>query len=88
VASKHGLAGFAEALWLDLRRHHVGVTLVSPGLVAAGAGLGSPAGRRAPDLLLQPDDVADAVGYAVGLATGSGARACPTVIRVDPYVEP
>ncbi len=88
VASKHGLAGLAEALWLDLRRHHVGITLVSPGLVAAGAGLDSPAGRTTPELLLQPDDVADAVGYAVRLATRDGARACPTVIRVDPYVEP
>ncbi|WP_186816633.1 SDR family NAD(P)-dependent oxidoreductase [Cellulomonas aerilata] len=88
VASKHGVAGLAEALWLDLRRHHVGVTLVSPGLVAAGAGLGAPVAQDSPELLLQPEDVADAVGYAVDLATRGPARACPTVIRLDPYVEP
>ena len=88
VAAKHGLAGLAEAVWLDLRRDHVGVTLVSPGLVAAGAGLASPAGRTTPELLLQPADVADAVGHAVGLTTRLGARACPTVIQLQPFVDP
>jgi NADP-dependent 3-hydroxy acid dehydrogenase YdfG len=38
VASKHGLAGFARSVFLDVRDRDVAVTLLSPGLVAAGAG--------------------------------------------------
>lgn len=40
------------------------VTLLSPGLVAAGAGLRAPGVR--PAQLLQPDDVAAAVRWVVG----------------------
>jgi NAD(P)-dependent dehydrogenase (short-subunit alcohol dehydrogenase family) len=86
VAAKHGLAALAEATWLDLRSRHVGVTLVSPGPAAAGATLDSPFART-PDLLLGPDDVAAAVGYVVGLATAAGGRACPTVLRLEPYLD-
>ena len=35
VASKHGLAGLAHAVFLDVRDHGVKVSVVSPGLVAA-----------------------------------------------------
>jgi NAD(P)-dependent dehydrogenase (short-subunit alcohol dehydrogenase family) len=48
VASKHGLAGLARATFLDVRDRDVKVGLVSPGLVAAGNGLLSEAGRRVP----------------------------------------
>ena len=86
VASKHGLAALAEATWLDLRGRHVGVTLVSPGAVAAGATLDSPAAAT-PERLLLPDDVAGAVGYAVGLATSADGRGCPTVVRLEPFLD-
>lgn len=46
VASKHGLAGLANGTFLHVRDHEVKVSIVSPGLVAAGAGLLSSTGRR------------------------------------------
>ena len=80
VASKHGLTGLARAVFLDLRDAGVKVSLVSPGLVAAGGGLASPAGQSRPEELLQPDDVADAVDYVLA----SPAHVCPTEIRLMP----
>jgi NADP-dependent 3-hydroxy acid dehydrogenase YdfG len=84
VASKHGLTGLAGATFLDVRDRGVKVTLVSPGLVAAGAGLRSRAGTEHPDLLLQPDDVASAVRFAVTFPTNG----CPTEIRLQPQQTP
>jgi len=84
VASKHGLTGLAGATFLDVRDRGVKVTLVSPGLVAAGAGLRSRAGAEHPELLLQPDDVASAVRFAVTFPTNG----CPTEIRIQPQQAP
>ncbi|GGM05810.1 SDR family oxidoreductase [Nakamurella endophytica] len=84
VASKHGLAGLAEAVFLDVRDRGVKVSLVSPGLVAAGAGLRSPAGRQRPETLLDPADVAAAVRFVVTYP----ARGCPTLVRVEPQRSP
>ena len=81
VASKHGLRGLAEALWLDVRDRGVKVSTVSPGLVAAGAGLASPEAARRPDLLLQPADVAAAVRFVCTFPE----RACPTEIRLESH---
>ena len=77
VASKHGLLGFARATFLDVRSRGVRVTVVNPGLVAAGAGLDSGAN---PDRLLQVQDIADAVLYAVSMP----AHACATEINLQP----
>ena len=77
VASKHGLAGFARATFLDVRDRGVRVTLVNPGLVAAGAGLLSGAD---PAALLQPADVAAAVLYAVN----APPHACVTELDLQP----
>jgi NADP-dependent 3-hydroxy acid dehydrogenase YdfG len=81
VASKHGLAGFARSVFLDVRDRDVSVSLVSPGLVAAGAGLlaGSP-----PERLLQPDDVADAVRWVVG----TPPHVCPVELELQPQRTP
>jgi NADP-dependent 3-hydroxy acid dehydrogenase YdfG len=80
VASKHGLAGLAGATFLDVRDRGVKVSLVSPGLVAAGAGLLSPAGATSPHELLAPEDVAAAVDFVVSFPpTG-----CPTEIQLQP----
>jgi NADP-dependent 3-hydroxy acid dehydrogenase YdfG len=81
VASKHGLAGFARSVFLDVRDRDVAVTLLSPGLSAAGAGLGAgvPAER-----LLQPEDVADAVRWVVG----TPAHVCPVEIELQPQRTP
>jgi NADP-dependent 3-hydroxy acid dehydrogenase YdfG len=83
VASKHGVAGLAGAVFLDVRDRGVKVSLVSPGLVAAGAAMQSPAGRR-PHQLLQPSDVAAAVRFVVTFPdTG-----CPTEITLQPQLDP
>jgi NADP-dependent 3-hydroxy acid dehydrogenase YdfG len=78
VASKHGLAGFARSVFLDVRDRDVAVTLLSPGLVAAGAGLRAPGVR--PEQLLQPTDVADAVRWVVG----TPAHVCPVEVQLQP----
>jgi NADP-dependent 3-hydroxy acid dehydrogenase YdfG len=80
VASKHGLAGLAGAVWLDVRDRGVKVSLIAPGLVAAGAGLRSPQGQADPERLLQPEDVAAAVRFVVSFPE----RGCPTEIRLEP----
>jgi 3-hydroxy acid dehydrogenase / malonic semialdehyde reductase len=82
VASKHGLAGFARSVFLDVRDRDVAVTLLSPGLVAAGAGLRAPGVR--PEELLQPDDVAAAVRWVVG----TPAHVCPVEIELQPQRTP
>jgi len=75
-----GVNSFLDATFLDVRDHGVKVSLVSPGLVAAGAGLLSPAGQDRPHELLSPDDVAAAVRFVVTFpATG-----CPVEIDLQP----
>ena len=82
VASKHGLAGFARSVFLDVRDRDVAVTLLSPGLVAAGAGLHAPGVR--PAELLQPADVAAAVRWVVG----TPAHVCPVEVELQPQRSP
>lgn len=84
VASKHGLAGLAGAVFLDVRDRDVKVSLVAPGLVAAGAGLGSPTGADHPERLLRPEDVAAAVRFVVTFP-GTG---CPVEISLQPQRTP
>ena len=83
VASKHGLAALAAATFLDVRGAGIRVSVVSPGLVAAGAGSRSPLGQTAPERLLTPDDVAGAVEYVVGFP-GHG---CPVLIELQPLAQ-
>jgi NADP-dependent 3-hydroxy acid dehydrogenase YdfG len=82
VASKHGLAGFARSVFLDVRDRDVSVTLLSPGLVAAGAGLRAPG--VVAERLLQPADVADAVRWVVG----TPPHVCPVEIDLQPQRTP
>ncbi|CAA9410897.1 MAG: hypothetical protein AVDCRST_MAG75-2745 [uncultured Propionibacteriaceae bacterium] len=84
VASKHGLAGLAGAVFLDVRDRDVKVSLISPGLVAAGAGALSPAGQARPEQLLAAEDVAAAVRFVVTFP----ARGCPTEIHLQPQRNP
>ena len=60
----------------------LGVTLLSPGLVAAGAGLGAPGVR--PEQLLQPADVAAAVRWVVA----TPPHVCPVEIDLQPQRTP
>jgi NADP-dependent 3-hydroxy acid dehydrogenase YdfG len=82
VASKHAMAALAHATYADVRRHRVKVSLIAPGLVAAGAALSSPVGLEHPEWLLRPADVAAAVRFVVGF----GDHGCPTEIRLQPHL--
>jgi NADP-dependent 3-hydroxy acid dehydrogenase YdfG len=84
VASKHGLAGLADAVFLDVRDLDVKVSLISPGMVAAGASLNTPAGRHWPHELLAPADVAAAVRFIITFPV----MGCPTVIQLQPQRTP
>ena len=55
-SAKFGIQGFAEALFLDLRKYGIPVTLISPGIVDTGF-----AGVKSQDWHLQPDDVAEVI---------------------------
>ncbi len=80
VASKHGLTGLARATFLDLRDAGVKVSLISPGMVAAGAGLLSPAGQSRPEELLAVADVAAALRFVLT----SSPACCPTEVQLQP----
>lgn len=80
VASKHGLTGLARATFLDLRDADVKVSLISPGMVAAGASLLSPVGQQRPHELLAVADVAAALRFVVT----SSPACCTTEIQLQP----
>jgi NADP-dependent 3-hydroxy acid dehydrogenase YdfG len=84
VASKHGLTGLARATFLNLRDAEVKVSLISPGMVAAGGGLASPTGRSWLQELLAVDDVVAAVRFVLS----SSRSCCPTEIQLQPQRTP
>ncbi|SEQ42716.1 SDR family NAD(P)-dependent oxidoreductase [Microlunatus flavus] len=81
VATKHGLTGLARATYLDVRAHGVKVSLVSPGMVAAGGSLLAPMTDEQRAALLRPEDVAAAVAFVVDFPD----RGCPTEIHLQPH---
>lgn len=80
VAAKHGLRGLAGALHLDLCDAGVKVSVISAGLVNAGAGRLAPAAATSAHLLLQPEDIARSVEFI----TQSSLSACPIEIVLRP----
>jgi len=81
VATKHGLTGLARATYLDVRHLGVKVSLVSPGMVAAGGSLLAPMTDEQRDALLCPEDVAAAVAFVVDFPD----HGCPTEILLQPH---
>ena len=80
-AAKHGLAGFAEALFEEVREQGVRVTSIHPGFVNTGM----VAGRELDyDKMIQPDDIAELVLAAVKLPV----TACVTEMVVRPQRTP
>lgn len=59
-ATKFGLQGFTEALFLDLHQYDIRVSLIAPGTVATGLG-----GTKAEDWHIMPKDVAILVGDVI-----------------------
>ncbi len=81
-ASKHGVMGFSEALFEDVREHGVKVCAICPGYVRTE--LVSARGGLDPDRMIQPEDVAEAVLFVARFAhTG-----CPTEIVLRPQRTP
>jgi NADP-dependent 3-hydroxy acid dehydrogenase YdfG len=80
VAAKHGLRGLAQALHLDVCDEGVTVSVISAGLVNAGAGRFAPAARTHAAALLRPEDIASAVRFIID----SPANVCPTEIVLQP----
>ena len=68
AATKHFGMGFAESLMLEVRDAGVKVSVVSPGSVKTGFSGGNTV--RDPDWQLVPEDVAEAVAYAVATPPG------------------
>jgi 3-oxoacyl-[acyl-carrier protein] reductase len=68
-ASKWGLMGLTECMAEDLREYGIRVTVICPGSVATE--FGSPASKKNPQKMLQPDDIAHAVEMLVTQATQS-----------------
>ena len=81
-ASKFGLAGFSQAVMLDLRRHGVRVSTIMPGSVATHFGGGEPGDADA--WKIQPEDVGTLVMELVRMP----ARTLPSKIEVRPSRPP
>jgi 3-oxoacyl-[acyl-carrier protein] reductase len=68
-ASKWGLMGLTECMAEDLREHGIRASVICPGSVATE--FGSPASKKNPQKMLQPDDIAHAVEMLVTQAPQS-----------------
>ena len=73
--TKFGLQGFTEALFLDLHKYGIRVSLVAPGTVATGLG-----GSTLEEWHLLPKDVAKVVGDVIA----SGSRAAVNWVEIRP----
>lgn len=81
-ASKFGLAGFSQAIMLDLRKHGVRVSTIMPGSVATRFGGREPG--EADAWKIQPEDIAELVLQLVRMP----ARTLPSKIEVRPSRPP
>ena len=72
-ASKHGVNGFAEAIFEDLKPYGTKISAICPGWV--NTGMAAQAGVD-PELVMQPEDVAEAVRFVARFPS----RGCPTEI--------
>ena len=81
LAAKRALAGFCETLFDDVREFGTKVSVIQPGFVATSM---SESPRLRSDLMIQPKDITDAVGYILQTAP----TACPTEIVIRPQRSP
>jgi NADP-dependent 3-hydroxy acid dehydrogenase YdfG len=81
-AAKFGLLGFAGALFEDVRERGIKVCSILPGVVDTGMHEGD--GAPDPAKMIQPEDVAAAVAFALSMP----ARTCPTEIALQPQRAP
>ena len=81
-ASKFGLAGFTQAVMLDLRKHGIKVSTIMPGSVATPFGGREPGPQDA--WKIQPEDLAAMVLYLLS----TPERTLPSKIEVRPSRPP
>lgn len=81
-AAKHGIMGFAGALFEDVRERGIKVGSVLPGVVATDMHADDPS--LDPERMLHAEDVAAAVAYLLH----SPAHVCPTEIVLQPQRYP
>lgn len=81
-ASKFGLAGFTQAVMLDLRKHGIKVSTIMPGSVATPFGGHEPGPQDA--WKIQPEDLAAMVLYLLS----TPERTLPSKIEVRPSRPP
>jgi NADP-dependent 3-hydroxy acid dehydrogenase YdfG len=81
-AAKHGLLGFAGALFDDIRSRGIKVSSILPGVVDTDMHKGE-AGLDH-EKMIQPEDVAKAVAYVLA----SPAHVCPAEITLHPQRHP
>lgn len=81
LAAKRALGGFCEVLFEEVREFGTKVSVIQPGFVATSM---SASPRLESDLMIQPRDISDAVGYILETAP----TACPTEIVIRPQRSP
>jgi NADP-dependent 3-hydroxy acid dehydrogenase YdfG len=81
LAAKRALTGFCETLFDDVREFGTKVSVIQPGYVATSM---SASPRLQSDLMIQPEDISEAVGYILQAAP----TACPTEIVIRPQRTP
>jgi len=81
LAAKRALTGFCEALFDDVREFGTKVSVIQPGFVATSM---SASPKLESDLMIQPKDISDAVGFILQTAPS----ACPTEIVMRPQRSP
>jgi 3-oxoacyl-[acyl-carrier protein] reductase len=82
AAAKFGIRGFSQAVFEEVRRYDVKVSVICPDYVDTA--LLPPNRRIDRTKLLTPEDIAEAA-YSVVIAS---PRACPTEIRLQPQQDP
>ena len=81
-AAKFAVSGFAGALFEDIRSRGIKVCSIFPGVVNTDMHASDPTLTK--DLMIQPEDVAQAVLYALS----TPANICPTEITLLPQKNP
>ena len=82
AASKHGVLGFSNALFEDVREAGVKVCSILPGYVNTDMHAGDK--KLEPSKMIQPEDVAKAVSFVLNFPENS----CPTEITIMPQRSP
>lgn len=82
-AIRHAQAGFAKALFEDVREDGVGVTVIHPGFVASRASMGE---GKDPSRMIQLEDIAEVIANSLALPKTSCIMELTLRPQRSPYV--